>query len=311
MIEALTVFLRVFNSNLLIYKDKNHNQLLRTSTLMAMKQLSSFLLIGITPLVLLSGAVNAANVPAKDAPKADREIIIKRLKSNMVLVEGGSFTMGSDDEEADEREKPAHQVTLDSFYIASTEMTQDIFEQVAGYNYSYFQCDTCPINNVSWMNIIQFIKKLNTLTGMTFRLPTEAEWEYAAKGGQQSKGYAFSGSNDIADVAWYADNAKRKLHPVAQKEPNELGLYDMTGNVWEFVQDDMEAKLYSKKPRTNPLFDIGMADNQTTLKATRGGGYEFSAKESYVFRRDGATSNVRMPDIGFRLAMDASKGGEK
>ncbi len=249
---------------------------------------------------------NVVAVKHSGADLIEREArLAQEFIDNMVFVEGGTFTMGSNSAQAHKRESPAHKVTVDSFYMAKTEVTQSLFEQVAGYNLSYFQCASCPVNNLSWMNIKKFIKKLNTLTGKTFRLPTEAEWEYAAKGGKASKGYTYSGSNTIADVAWYAGNANNKLHPVAQKQPNELGLYDMTGNVWEFCEDDMERNLYTSSPRVNPLYDIGRADHEKTLKVTRGGGYEFAPHESEVYRRDGATSNVRMPDIGFRLAMDA------
>lgn len=232
---------------------------------------------------------------------------ISSLMAGMVFVEGGSFTMGSDDPSALERESPAHQVTVDGFYIGKTEVTQKLFEEVMGWNVSYFQCDDCPVNQVSWMNMHKFLEKLNLATGKNFRLPTEAEWAFAAKGGNKSKGYVYSGSNNIDDVAWYAGNANRKAHPVAMKKPNELGLYDMTGNMWEFCLDDMKQNLYTKESRVNPFFSIGRGTYDTTLKVVRGGGYEFDADESEIFRRDGATSNVRMPDIGFRLAMDGDK----
>lgn len=229
---------------------------------------------------------------------------IDEIMQGMVLVEGGTFVMGSDDENAPGRSKPAHEVTLRSFYIGKTEVTQALFEKVAGWNVSYFPCDECPVNNISWMNIHSFLAKLNKATGMEFRLPTEAEWAYAAKGGNKSRGYIYSGSNDIDEVAWYAGNAGGKPHPVAQKKPNEIGLYDMTGNLWEFVRDDMLPGVYTKEPRTNPFFSIGKPITATSMKVTRGSGYEYEANESQVYRRDGATSNVRMPDIGFRVAMD-------
>jgi len=228
---------------------------------------------------------------------------LEQLESDMVWVEGGDFFMGSDSAAALKREQPKHQVTLEGFYIAKTEVTQALFEELMGWNYSYFPCDNCAVNNISWFNIQLFIQRLNKITGKTYRLPTEAEWEYAAKGGQKSQNYLYSGSNNIDEVAWYAKNAERKSHPVAQKKPNELGLFDMTGNLWEFCQDTMSRTAYTKDPRINPI--IGKADDFTTkaMKVIRGGGYEFNANESQVFRRDGATNNVRMPDIGFRLAM--------
>jgi formylglycine-generating enzyme required for sulfatase activity len=229
----------------------------------------------------------------------------KELLKNMLRVNGGSFTMGSNAPEATNREKPPHKVTLDSFFIGKTEVTQALFEELMGWNTSYFQCPQCAVNNVSWSNIQLFIERLNKVTGKVFRLPTEAEWEYAAKGGNKSKNYKFSGSNNIADVAWFAENANKKSHPVATKKPNELGLYDMTGNLWEFVQDDMSRHIYTKEERKNPLYIKSSDPKQKSMKVIRGGGYEFSATESLVFKRDGATNNVRMPDIGFRLALSA------
>lgn len=228
----------------------------------------------------------------------------KQLLAEMILVEGGMFEMGSNDSAARNREKPAHQVKLNSFYIGKTEVTQMLFEELMVWNNSYFACATCPINNVSWFNIQLFLDRLNKITGKNYRLPTEAEWAYAAKGGNKSKGFRYSGSDNIADVAWYADNANRRSNPVAMKKPNELGLYDMTGNLWEFCQDDMSRRAYTKQPRKNPL--VLKTDNikQKAMKVIRGSGYEFNPNESEVYRRDGATNNVRMPDIGFRLVLD-------
>ena len=156
------------------------------------------------------------------------------------------------------------------------------------------------------------VERLNQVTGKRFRLPTEAEWEYAARGGNRSKGFLFSGSNTIDVVAWHAGNAGNRSHPVAQKAPNELGLYDMTGNLWEFCLDDMSPRRYAvhhslngDQPRINPL-NLPKDDDprRKAMKVLRGGGYEFGAEESQVYRRDGASNNVRLPDIGFRLVME-------
>jgi len=232
----------------------------------------------------------------------------KNLLKNMVWIEGGSFEMGSDAEQARKRERPAHQVSLDGFYISKFELTQDIFQQIMGWNNSYYQCANCPVNNVSWFNMQLFIERLNIATGKKFSLPTEAQWEYAAKGGQKSQGYKYSGSNNIADVAWYSDNAKRQSHPVGLKKPNELGIYDMTGNLWEFCQDNMSRSVYRMPREHNPFYGNKPTDSsyskQKAMKVIRGGGYEFSATENLVFMRDGATNNVRMADIGYRLVMD-------
>jgi len=231
------------------------------------------------------------------------ETLHKNLLKNMIWVEAGTFEMGSDADEARNRERPAHQVSLDGFYISKFELTQDIFLQIMGWNNSYFQCANCPVNNVSWFNMQLFIKRLNLATGKTFSLPTEAQWAYAAKGGNKSKGFMYSGSDNIADVAWYSENAERKSHPVGLKKPNELGLYDMTGNLWEFCLDDMNRQAYKRDDSHNPFVGNKEKLSVKAMKVIRGGGYEFSAQENLVFMRDGATNNVRMADIGYRLVM--------
>ncbi|RKF20493.1 sulfatase [Alginatibacterium sediminis] len=224
--------------------------------------------------------------------------------ADLVRVEGGTFNMGSDLPSARKREKPVHEVELDTFYIAKTELSQQLFEHIMGWNYSYFACEFCAVNNLSWKNAQSFILKLNTITGLKLNFPSEAQWEFAAKGGNQSKGYTFSGSDNIDEVAWNANNAQKRSRAVASLKPNELGLYDMTGNLWEFVLDDMSRVAYQHSELKNPVYSITDDSSKTTMKVIRGGGYEFSAAESEVFKRDGATSNVRMPDIGFRLAMN-------
>jgi formylglycine-generating enzyme required for sulfatase activity len=254
-------------------------------------------------LFLLSTFIFVTAAQAEASADSINKDLVNTLKEHMVFIDGGRFMMGSDSSAALKREQPSHQVTLDDFYMGQTEVTQALFLEVMGWNNSFFNCQTCPVNNISWLNIMLFVERLNKATGQVFRLPTEAEWEYAARGGQHSKGYEFSGSNNIGDVAWYADNATREAHPVAQKKPNELGLYDMTGNLWEFCQDDISKVAYKQGERINPLVLKTDTPKQRSMKVIRGGGYEFEANESQVYRRDGATNNVRMPDIGFRLAM--------
>jgi formylglycine-generating enzyme required for sulfatase activity len=167
------------------------------------------------------------------------------FEPEMVLVEGGTFNMGNKDFPS------PHKVTLSSFSIGKYEVTQEQWEAIMGYNYSRFKdCKNCPVENVSWDEAQKFILKLNDATGKKYRLPTEAEWEYAARGGNKSKGYLFSGSNTLDDVAWYEENNGKKTHPVGTKTPNELGIHDMSGNVWEWCSDWYGD--YSSLPQTNP-----------------------------------------------------------
>ncbi|MFC7337838.1 formylglycine-generating enzyme family protein [Haloferula chungangensis] len=258
----------------------------------------------------LSSLIGGGLLSAEEKPSTPRTLSPEskdQLMKEMIWVEGGTFTMGSNSEKASTAEKPAHQVTLSGFRIGKYEVSQQLFQEVMGWDTSYFPAEGNPVNNVSWLNIQRFIKRLNEMTGKQFRLPTEAEWEYAAKGGQKSKGYLYSGSNDIDEVAWYAGNGERRCHPSGKKKPNELGLYDMTGNLWEFCHDNARMIPYEAEPRTNPVRGDFENPSPHTAKITRGGGYEFDADECLVFRRDGATPNVRMPDIGFRLVLPGKK----
>ena len=170
----------------------------------------------------------------------------------MVKVSGGTFTMGATSEmkEPWNDEKPTHQVTLSSYYIGETEVTQALWKAVMGSNPSIFKGDNLPVEEVSWNDCQTFISRLNSLTGKRFRLPTEAEWEFAARGGNQSRHTQYSGSSRIDDVAWYKDNSGDKTHPVKTKQPNELGIYDMSGNVYEWCQDWYGS--YSSYAQTNP-----------------------------------------------------------
>lgn len=190
----------------------------------------------------------------------------------MIFVEGGSFLMGQPDPNIGGidytlDEQPVHNVSLDSFYIAKYELTQQQWIDITGTNPSAFNnCLECPVENVSWNDVSAFISKLNELTGDNYRLPTEAEWEYAAKGANKSKGYVYSGSNNAAEVAWYVDNSGDEIHPVGQKNPNELGIYDMSGNVWEFCSDWYQSYYYEISPGNNPK-----GPDKGTTKIIRGG----------------------------------------
>ena len=203
-----------------------------------------------------------------------------------VKVKGGTFTMGF--------EETAHQVELSSFYMQKTEVTQELWEAVMGSNPSDQTSKDYPVTNVSWDDCQEFIKKLNSLTGKKYRLPTEAEWEYAARGGKLSKGYKYAGSDEINDVAWHSDNSNSKVHTVVEKKPNELGLYDMSGNVWEWCADWYED--YNLKEQKDPK---GPATGDT--KVLRGGSCRNYAEDCHVARRLYGSPDFRHVLRGFRL----------
>ena len=215
---------------------------------------------------------------------------------NMVFVEGGTFEMGSDDSEASDDEKPVHSVTLSDYYIGETEVTQELWEAVMGSNPSYFKGLKNPVDYVSWDDCQEFVKRLNEITGKTFRLPTEAEWEYAARGGNKSRGYKYSGSNTIGDVAWYHSNSSSMTHQVGTKAPNELGIYDMSGNVWEWCSDWYGD--YSSSSQTNPTGPTSGSD-----RVCRGGSWGSNAQGCRVAFRGINTPDFRHDYLGFRLVM--------
>ncbi|HHF2912684.1 formylglycine-generating enzyme family protein [Vibrio diabolicus] len=229
--------------------------------------------------------------------------LAQKIDQDMVLVEGGQFTMGADNPSAQKSERPARTVNVDGFYLSKFEVTQSLFEAVTGSSLSYFRDPNTPVNNISWQQANYLIKKLNEKTGEHYRLPTEAEWEFAAKGGILSKGFTFSGSNNIDDVAWYANNSHNQAHKVGQKQPNELGLYDMTGNVGEFVIDAFDEGYYKTAPSDNP---VNAKEEKESLahKSVRGGSFAYNADESENYRRDFASQSVIMSDMGLRLAKD-------
>ncbi len=219
----------------------------------------------------------------------------------MVWVSGGTFTMGATSEQGSDAfdwEKPAHSVTLSGYYIGKYEVTQKLWKAVMGSNPSNFKGDNLPVENVSWNDVQEFIRKLNQMTGKKYRLPTEAEWEYAARGGGNSRGYKYSGSDNVGSVAWYYDNSGSTMHPVGSKTPNDLGIYDMSGNVWEWCQDWYSSNYYSSSPQRNPQ---GPASGSRRVE--RGGGWDFVAGCCRVSFRDGITPDKRGNALGFRLAL--------
>ena len=229
----------------------------------------------------------------------DKNFNIDKIEFKMVFVEGGTFTMGATSEQGDdayEDEYPTHRVTLSDYYIGETEVTQALWEAVMGNNPSYFRGDNLPVECVSYKVVQKFITKLNQKTGKTFRLPTEAEWEYAARGGKKSKGYKYSGSDNIDDVAWYTNNSSYETQPVKTKQPNEFGIYDMSGNVWEWCSDWYAS--YPVNQVTNPQ---GPEDGDK--KVCRGGSWNDKGSDCRISRREARDPNTRNAYIGFRLVL--------
>ncbi len=241
----------------------------------------------------------------------NQTITVNGVSFVMVPVKGGTFTMGATAEQtgAYDWEKPAHQVTLSSYYIGQTEVTQALWKAVTGYSptsdgsswsFAYGLGDNYPAYYISYNDVLSFISKLNSLTGRTFRTPTEAEWEYAARGGNKSKGYLYSGGNTLDNVGWYTSNSSSKTHPVAQKAANELGLYDMSGNVWEWCSDWNGS--YSSSSQTNPT-----GPSTGTSRVLRGGYWRFAAAYCRVATRNFSTPSSRYEGIGVRLVLSSSQ----
>ena len=222
------------------------------------------------------------------------------INIEMVKVEAGSFKMGATPEMEHpygNYEKPVHRVTLtNNYYIGKYEVTQALWKTVMGNKSSRFKGDNLPVEKVSWNDCQKFISKLNKLTGKSFRLPSEAEWEYAARGGNKSRGYQYSGSNTIGDVAWYYGNSSSMTHAVGTKQPNELGIYDMTGNVWEWCQDWYD--IYSSSPQTNPTGAVS-----GSCRVNRGGSWNCLARSCRASCRYRCTPDFRNGDLGLRLVL--------
>jgi formylglycine-generating enzyme required for sulfatase activity len=224
----------------------------------------------------------------------------------MVFVRGGTFMMGATSEQSDAYlgdEMPVHEVTLSDFYIGKYPVTQKQWVTVMGINPSLYKGNlSLPVEMVSWSDVQEFIKKLNIITGKQYRLPTEAEWEYAARGGADSRGFKYAGSNCIHDVAWYADNSDEMTQPVGFKRPNELGIYDMSGNVCEWVNDWHGG--YTAEAATNPT---GPATSGEGRVVVRGGNWDSSARYCRVSCRYSHVPHSkrlsRFSHLGFRLAI--------
>ena len=240
----------------------------------------------------MASGSNTISIPVKDGISID-----------MVKVEAGTFMMGATSEmkdsydDPDSDEKPVHQVALtNDYYMGKYEVPQALWEAVMGSNPSKYKGDNLPVEKVSWNDCQEFISKLNSLTGRKFRLPTEAEWEYAARGGKKSRGYQYSGNSNISDVAWYDGNSGSKPHPVGTKQANELGIYDMSGNVYEWCSDWYGS--YSSSSQTNPTG----ADSGSS-RVYRGGSWIYIAWLCRLSYRAGNTPGYRSYGLGLRLAL--------
>jgi formylglycine-generating enzyme len=245
----------------------------------------------------------------------DTSAELKRL-SEMVFVEGGIFRMGGEDDDKDayDGEKPAHNVTVDSFYIGKYPITQVVWKAVMSHrNPSHFRSDDLPVETVSWGDIQIFINKLNIQTDQKYRVPTEAEWEYVAKGGQYSKDFPFkySGSNKLNEVGWYTENSHRETKPVGLKSPNFLGIYDMSGNVYEWCFDKrISGQNYNnviqqskKHMQTGDLINpTGVSEG--TYRIIRGGYWGGNARICRSTNRLSSAQSNRNQTFGFRLVLD-------
>ena len=228
--------------------------------------------------------------------------IVNGTDFEMVYVEGGNFVMGADSlfREAESDEIPAHVVSVGNFYIGKYEITQEQYEAVKGNNPSHNKGKgALPVENVNYYEAIGFIRSLNDLTGLEFDLPTEAEWEYAAGGGRLHKGYRYSGSDNPEDVAWYVNNANGRTKPVGKKRPNELGIYDMSGNVWEWCKDYYDSTYY----RTMYDFTNPQGAKLSSHRTIRGSSVQLPYIWCRSTNRDGQDPAAKDTDYGFRIIL--------
>ena len=226
--------------------------------------------------------------------------VIQPIEPEMVWVEGGTFTMGCTDEQGEDCfdfEKPNHKVTVSGFSIGKYQVTQKEWVAAMGTNPSYSKGDDTPVHFLTWNEVQEYITVLNAYTGKKYRLPTEAEWEYAARGGNQSKGYKYSGSNFFDEVAWHDGNSSDKPHPVGEKKPNELGIFDMSGNLWEHCSDC--SGNYTADSQTNPT-----GPTTGDYRIIRGGAWYTAPTYIRVSTRSATRQNDKLFG-GFRLVLPA------
>jgi formylglycine-generating enzyme required for sulfatase activity len=238
------------------------------------------------------------------APQCISESIENNVAFDMLLVEGGNFDMGEGDDEAYNDEKPVHPVKVGSFYLGKYPVTQQVWQAVMGNNPSHFNGSQRPVERVSWRDTQEFIKKLNHLTKKHYRLPSEAEWEYAARGGihRQQDGYRYAGSDKLKEVGWYGENSDEETKEVGLKYPNELGLYDMSGNVWEWCNDWFDEK-YFQACHEKGLVQDPQGPEKGVGRVVRGGGWFGDPRRCRVACRSYDEPAARGGTLGFRLAL--------
>ena len=218
----------------------------------------------------------------------------------MLLVEGGSFQMGGTDEEAMDREKPVHQVEVPSFYLGKYPVTQDLWEAIMGNNPSTFKGPQHPVDSVSWKDAQKFLQQLNKETKQSYRLPTEAEWEFGARGGIHTEEYLYAGSDKLSEVGWYIQNSGNQTQPVGRLLENELGLFDLSGNVYEWCEDD-----YHDNYEGAPLDGSAWIDRpkRGERRVLRGGAWGLQARICRVSFRAHDEPGARSLFVGFRLVL--------
>ncbi len=247
---------------------------------------SAFLILLV--LILSPAILSAENLSAFTDPTTGMEFI---------SVKGGCYQMGDNSDD----DNPAHEVCVNDFYMGKYAVTQGQWKTITGTYPTYFSScgDNCPVEQISWDDVQDFISKLNQRTGKRYRLPTEAEWEYAARsGGTNGKWAGTSSESQLGDYAWYGSNSGGKVHPVGQKKPNGLGLYDMSGNIWEWVQDWYDKNYYRNSPRNNPT-----GPSSGTYRVLRGGSWSRNAMFTSVSVRSRIIPGCWLDYYGFRLAM--------
>ncbi|MBA4423544.1 MAG: hypothetical protein C0390_10700, partial [Syntrophus sp. (in: bacteria)] len=262
--------------------------------------------IGEGEIVRIKVALRVQIALKEETPAERKEALTDPTKAiELVLVKGGCFQMGDAFGDGQADEKPVHSVCVDDFYMGKYEITQGQWQSVMGNNPSYFKnCgEKCPVEQVNWNDIQEFIKKLNAKTGKKYRLPTEAEWEYAARSGGKKEKYAGTSSDaELGKYAWYSANSGGSTHPAGQKQPNNLGLYDMTGNVWEWCQDWHGETYYSQSPRKNPS-----GPPNGTRRVLRGGAWLFEPPGIRAATRYGLIPVSRSDLYGFRLSISVPR----